>query len=249
MSRLRYIPREHDDNIKQILGQKGKFTGEDVIRIVLEQQATARMLVHRLYRWLISETEEPSAELIAPLAKSFAKDYNILKLVEKMLRSNLFFSNVAYRRRIKCPVEFALGIVKGLEAVVSTTQLARDLANLGLNLYHTPTVKGWTGGRHWINSATMVGRHNLALALLKGSGPYGDKLNPRAVAKKHGFLKPESTARFLLDLFLQGDLESNVPDALPKIAKVSAGTGGGDLAESIRRFAYAIVTLPEFQLA
>jgi uncharacterized protein (DUF1800 family) len=249
MSRLRYIPREHDDNIKKILGQKGKFTGEDVIRIVLEQQATAKMMVHKLYRWLISETEEPNAELIAPLAKSFAKDYNILKLVEKMLRSNLFFSPVAYRRRIKCPVEFALGIVKGLEAVVSTTQLARDLTNLGQNLYHPPTVKGWIGGRHWINSATMTARHNLALALLQGSGPYGNKLNPRAVAKKHGFSTTESTVRFLLELFLQGDLESDVRDTLPKIAKASADSDGGDLAEPVRRFTHSIVTLPEFQLA
>ncbi|MDH4238828.1 MAG: DUF1800 domain-containing protein [Phycisphaerae bacterium] len=248
-SQLRYIPREHDGNLKQILGQKGNFTGDDVIRIVLEQRATAQTLVHKLYRWLICETEGPDAELIAPLAKSFAKDYDILKLAEKMLRSNLFFSPVAYHRRIKSPVEFALGIVKPLEGVISTTQLAQDLADLGQNLYYPPTVKGWTGGRHWINSATMVRRHNLALALLKGSGPYGDKLNPWTVAKKHGCSTPESTPRFLIDLFLQGDIEPDVRDALPKIAKASAGADGGDLAEPVRRFAHAIVTLPEFQLA
>ncbi len=248
-SRLRYIPREHDGNIKRILGQKGNFTGDDVIRIVLEQYATAQTLVRKLYRRLICETEEPNPKLIAPLAKSFAKDYDILKLAEKMLRSNLFFSAAAYRRRIKCPVEFALGIVKGLEGVISTTQLAQDLADLGQNLYHLPTVKGWTGGRHWINSATMAGRHNLALALLQGSGPYGNKLNPWTIAKKHGCSTPESATGFLLDLFLQGDLESNVRDALPKIARASAGTGSGDSAEPVRRFAHAIVTLPEFQLA
>ncbi|MHC4084277.1 MAG: DUF1800 domain-containing protein [Planctomycetota bacterium] len=247
MSKLRYIPREHDGNNKQILGQKGNFTGDDVIRIVLEQRATAQTLVRKLYRWLICETEEPDAKLIAPLAKSFAKDYDILKLAEKMLRSNLFFSPAAYRRRIKSPVEFAMSIVKGLEGVISTTQLAQDLADLGQNLYYPPTVKGWTGGRHWINSATMVGRHNLALTLLQGSGPYGDKLNPWTVAKKHGCSTPQSTTRFLIDLFLQGDLESNVRDALPKIAGASAGDG--DSAEPVRRFALAIVTLPEFQLA
>jgi uncharacterized protein (DUF1800 family) len=246
-SQLRYIPREHDGNTKHILGQKGNFTGDDVIRIVLEQHATAQTLVHKLYRWLICETEGPDAKLIAPLAKSFTKDYDILKLAETMLRSNLFFSPAVYRRRIKSPVEFALGIVKPLEEVVSTTQLARGLADLGQNLYYPPTVKGWTGGRHWINSATMVRRHNLALTLLQGSGPYGDKLNPWIVAKKHGCSTPQSSARFLLDLFLQGDLESDVRDALPKIARESAG--GGELAEPVRRFAHAIVTLPEFQLA
>ena len=246
-SRLRYIPREHDGNVKQLLGQKGNFTGDDVIRILLEQPATAQTLVHKLYRRLICETEEPNAGLMTPLVESFSKDYDILKLVEKMLRSNLFFSPAAYRRRIKCPVEFALGIVKPLEGVISTTQLAQDLAGIGQNLYHPPTVKGWTGGRHWINSATMVGRHNLALALLQGSGPYGDKLNPWAVAKKHGCSTSESATGFLLDLFLQGDLESDVRDALLKTA--GAPADAGDPAGNVRRFAHAVVTLPEFNLA
>jgi len=248
-SQLRYIPREHDGNLKQILGQKGNFTSDDVLRILLEQPATAQTLVRKLYRWLICETEEPNPKLIAPLAQSFAKDYDILKLIEKMLRSNLFFSPAAYRGRIKCPVEFALSIVKPLEEVVSTTQLAKDLADLGQNLYHPPTVKGWTGGRHWINNATMAGRHNLALTLLKGSEAYGDKLNPWAVAKKHGCSTPESATGFLLDLFLQGDLKPDVRDALQKTTGAPSDTVSDDRAGTVRRFAHAVVTLPEFQLA
>jgi uncharacterized protein (DUF1800 family) len=247
-SRLRYIPREHDGNLKQILGQKGNFTGDDVLRIVLEQPAAAQMLVRKLYRWLICETEEPNPKLIDPLAQFFVKDYNILKLAGKMLRSNLFFSPAAYRRRIKCPVEFALGIVKPLEEVVSTTQLAQDLADIGQNLYHPPTVKGWTGGQHWINNATMAGRNNLALAILKGSGPYGDKLNPRAVAEKHGCSTPESAADFILDLFLQGDVAAGVRSALQKTAG-EPFDAGGDPADIVRSFAYSVVTLPEFHQA
>ncbi|UCG56660.1 MAG: DUF1800 domain-containing protein [Phycisphaerales bacterium] len=247
--RLRYIPREHDGSRKRILGQEGNFTGDDVVRIVLEQPATARMLVRKLYRWLISETEEPKAELIDPLAESFAEDYNILKLVAAILRSNLFFSASAYRRRIKCPAEFAVGIARALEAMVSTTQLAQDVADLGQNLYHPPTATGWTGERHWINDATMAGRSNLALALLRGSGPYGDKLDPRAVAEKHGSSTPESARQFLLDLFLQDDLDSDVRDALLKTMEAPTGTGGSDPAGMLRRFAHAVFTLPEFHLA
>lgn len=247
--RLRYIAREHDGNAKQILGERGNFTGDDVVRIVLEQPATARALVRKFYRWLISETEEPDAALIAPLAESFAEDYDILRLVATMLRSNLFFSPVSYRRRIKCPVEYAVGIVGALEAMVSTTQLAQDVADLGQNLYFPPTAKGWTGGRHWINDATMAARQNLALALLQGSGPYGEKLDPRAVAEKHGASTPESAAQFLLDLFLQGDLDSDVRDTLLKTIEVPADFGGNDPPSMLRRFAHAVVTLPEFHLA
>ena len=248
-SQLRYIPREHDDGLKQILGQKGNFTDDDVLQILLEHPATAQTLVRKLYRWLICETEEPNPKLIAPLAQSFAEDYDTLKLVEKMLRSNLFFSPAAYRRRIKCPVEFALSIVKPLEEVVSTTQLAQDIANLGQNLYHPPTVQGWTGGRHWINSTTMTGRHNLALALLQGSGPYGDKLNPWVIAKKHGASTRESATGFLLDLFLQGDLAPDARSTLQKTTGAPSDAEGGDITDTVRRFVHAVVTLPEFHLA
>ena len=248
-SRLRYISREHDVNTKEILGERGNFTGDDVVRIVLKQPATSQMLVRKLYRWLISETEEPSAAMISPLAETFAKDYDIMKLTETMLRSNLFFSQVAYRRRIKSPVEFAVGIVKALEGVVSTTQLAQDLAGLGQNLYNPPTVNGWAGGRHWIDSATLVSRSNLALALLQGSGPYGDKLNPWTLANKHGCSTLKSAAHLLLDLFLQSDLAPDVYDTVFKTVQSSSENGSDDPEKTLRRLAHTIITLPEFHLA
>lgn len=243
--KLRYIPREHDGSEKQILGMIGNFTRDDVLRIVLEQPATPRRIVCKLYQWLISEIEQPDDDLIAPLAKSFAKDYNVQKLVEIMLRSNLFFSPAAYRRRIKCPVEFAIGIVTALEGSVSTTQLANDLADLGQNLYNPPTAKGWAGGKHWINNTAMVARHNLASALLLGTDPYGDKLNPWAVAQKYGCINIESTRKFLIELFLQGDLSSGIYETLPG----SVNEKDEDMEEQIRSFAYKVVTLPEFHLA
>jgi uncharacterized protein (DUF1800 family) len=248
-NRLRYISREHDGNNKEVLGERGNFTGDDVIRIVLKQPATSQMLVRKLYRLLICETEEPNAAVINPLAETFAKDYDIMKLTETMLRSNLFFSRAAYRRRIKSPIEFALGIVKALEGVVSTTQLAEDLAGLGQNLYSPPTVNGWTGGRHWIDSATLTGRSNLALALLKGSEPYGDKLNPRVLASKHGCSTLKSAAQLLLDLFLQSDLASDVHESIFTTLQSPSESSSGDEEAILRRFTHAVITLPEFHLA
>ena len=247
--RLRFIEREHDTGAKQIFGQQGDFTADDVVRLTLEQPATAQTLVSKLYRWLICETQDPHAALIAPLARSCAKDYDISAVAETMLRSNLFFSAAAYRRRIKCPVEFALGIIRSLEEMVSTTHLAQDLADIGQNLYYPPTTKGWPGGRHWINDATLIGRHNLALALLRGSKPYGDKLNPRAVATKHGHATADVAKQFLLDLFVQDDLDPDVRDSVIKTTPASVEADRGDPAAALRGFAQAVVTLPEFQLA
>jgi len=245
--RFRFLDREHDSGVKKILGQQGNWGGDDAVRIVLAQPATSKRLVEKLYRWLISETDEPGDTLLAPLAELLAGDHDFSKLVEKMLRSNLFFSDMAYRQRVKSPVEFAVGIVRAMEGNVPTVRLGQDLATLGQDLCCPPTIKGWPTSRDWINSAALVGRSNLALALLSGSKPYGDKLDPAALVKKHGCSGPARAGRFMLDLFLQGDLAAGAAEDLRK----TAGTPGTAAGKSprLRRFVHAVVTLPEFQLA
>ncbi len=245
---LRYLPHEHDEKTIRFQGREGSFTADDVLRIVLEQPATARTVIRRLYRWLISETEEPSDAWVAPLAESFAGDSSVARLVETMLRSNLFFSPQAYRQRIKCPVEFAMGIVKALGGMVSATQLAQDVAGLGQDLCHPPTVKGWTRGQYWITTATLVGRHNLVAALLQTGKPYNSRLDPWAVAQRHGRGTSESAARFLLDLFVQG-LAPDVQEALLQSVRTPTTDGDSGPATALRRLTYAVATLPEYQLA
>ena len=127
----------------------------------------------------------------------FASDHDIGKLVETMLRSNLFFSPVAYRRRVKSPVEFALGIVRGLEVLVNTEPLGHALAELGQNICHPPTAHGWAGGAAWINQATIIGRSNLAWDLLSASSVYGEKSDPGKVAQKHGHSSLREAGHFL----------------------------------------------------
>ena len=198
-------------------------------------------------RDMVADVRVSRDGLIAPLVESFATDYDISGLVERMLRSNLFFSRFAYRQRIKCPVEFALGIVKGMEGMVSTTRLGEDIAGVGQNLCYPPTVNGWSGGECWIDNATLVGRCNLAAALLEGAGDYGKKLDPWRVAGTHKNSTVDSAGRFLTDLFLQGDIPSGRRESLRENAVT--GVVKGDSAAIMRQLAYSIVTLPEFHLA
>jgi len=247
-NRLRLVDREHDDGPKRIFGQQGPWTGHDAVRIVLTQPTVARLLVGKLYRWLISETEPPDEVLIAPLAASFAKDYDIAKLVGTVLRSNQFYSAAAYRQRIKSPVEYALGIIRPMEGIVNTEALGNDLANMGQELCHPPTIKGWAGGRTWITDSTLIRRNNLAWAMLSGSEPYGGQLDPLGVVRKHGHSSMERAGQFFLDLFLQDDLE---PAARQRLKRLLADreSGRGDPVQFSRQLVHAAVTLPEFQLA
>jgi len=205
-------------------------------------------VVAKLYRWLLSETDPPSDERIAPLAASFAKDYDIAKLVGTVLRSNLFFSPAAYRQRVKSPVEYALGIIRPMEAVVNTEALGNDLAQAGQELCHPPTVKGWAGGPTWITDSTLIRRNNLAWAMLSGTEPYGNQLNPWSVARKHGRFNLEKAGRFLVELYLQDDLEPASRERLKRLLS-NAQAARGDPVKLSRQLAHAVVTLPEFQLA
>jgi len=243
---LRFVDREFDGGPKRILGQAGNWNADDAVRIVLQQPATARHLVRSVYRWLISETDEPDAQLLAPLTASFHRDYDIGRLVETMLRSNRFFSAAAYRQRVRSPVELALGMIRPLEGNVPTLRLGSDLAALGQDLLRPPTVKGWFGGRYWLNPAAMTGRVNLAAALLTPGGAYGAGLDAHAVARRHGRSDPAAAAKFLVELLLGGDVSTQVRD---RLAERAARGGANDLPERLREAAQDLCTLPEFQLA
>src|SRR5262249_33729046 len=138
--------------------------------ILLEQPACAEFICRKLFRHFISETQEPSGGLIAPLASALRDSgYQLEKPIGMILRSNLFFDPSIRRRRVKSPVEYAVGTIRSLEIInptVQTSALADACGRMGQSLFAPPSVAGWDGGRAWINSTAMLARANLALGLL-----------------------------------------------------------------------------------
>jgi len=215
------------------------------VRIVCRHEATAEQLVRKLYRWLISETAEPGAALLEPLVTPLAAHWDLGRVIEKMLRSNLFFSPAAYRQRIKSPVEFAVGMLRAVEANVPTLRLANDLKDMGQDLYFPPTVRGWVGGRHWLNAATMVRRDNLAAALVAEKGAYGGKVDLAGLAERYGHRSARSAADFFTTLLLQDDLSADVPHA---VLDNRPASGDDSLGGPLREIVYSLMTRPEYQL-
>jgi hypothetical protein len=170
----------HDDGVKSVLGQTGKWNGDDVVRILLQQPAAATFLVRKLYHFYVSETHKPPDSFLEPLAESFRKsDYDIAALVRRILSSRHFFSEYALRQRIKSPVEFVLGaaraVYRQLDAKDKNYQplpqqvLVRHINVMGQLLFAPPNVKGWRGAKSWLNTATMLARDNFAQALAMGT--------------------------------------------------------------------------------
>jgi uncharacterized protein (DUF1800 family) len=203
---------QHDADEKTFLGKRGNWGGEDIVRICLGQEAASYFITGKLFRFFISDTIPPTRELLDPLATQLRKsDYDLRGVVERMLRSNLFFSPEAYRTQVKSPVDFAVGIVRGLEGKVGAEPLCDALEGLGQRLFAPPSVKGWNGGTQWINSNTLLLRNNLALAITSTQdNRFGRRTDPVAVVRKYGKKTDEEIVDFFIKLFLQDEL---APDA------------------------------------
>ncbi|MBX9582495.1 MAG: DUF1800 domain-containing protein [Gemmataceae bacterium] len=195
VERFEYNPDLHDDGSKTVFGKTGAWNGDDIVRLCCDRPACARFLVGKLYAFLVSETPPPKG-LLAPLEERFrAGDYDIADLVRTVLGSRLFFSAHAYHKRVKWPVEFAVGAVRAVVPPrpadpnvrwVSVGDLTDPLGKMGQALFAPPNVKGWRTGTDWLNSATLLARNNFAETVATGTWPRGPTPGPggRTVAVK-----------------------------------------------------------------
>jgi uncharacterized protein (DUF1800 family) len=252
-----FYKAKHDDAEKTVLNHKGNWEGADIVRICLEQESAPYFIAGKLYRFLVSETVPSSKELLAPLALELRNsDYDFGRLVRKVLSSNLFFSPVAYRTRVKAPVDFALGIVRGLEGRIGATALAQALEELGQNLFYPPSVKGWDGGQAWLNGQTLLLRQNLTLAFTSTEDQrFGRRADPAVLVHKYGKRSNADMVDFFLQLFLQGDVPQESCSKLMNYEldadrrNIPVYWTEQDAADQhVRSLCRLVLTLPEFQL-
>lgn len=163
--------KEHDAGKKKILDKSGTWTAIDLSAMLLEHPATSRRLAWRICGLLMGE-DVASEEAIESLAAGLREhDLSIGWAVETVLRSELFFADANIGTRVAWPVEFIINSVRSLEAFdppPSTWLLAEWSARMGQDLFYPPNVGGWTGGRDWLDSRSVVARANFANALVEG---------------------------------------------------------------------------------
>jgi uncharacterized protein (DUF1800 family) len=239
-------PAQFDDGTKTFLSRTGPWKAKDIVQIVLEQGPSAEFLCRKLYRFLVSEDGEPVEELIRPLADEFrAHQYSVHHLLDVILRSRHFYERSVCRKRIKSPVEWSAGLIQVLEVPrsdVSLLALAAACERQGQDLYYPPNVKGWDGGKTWLNSGTLLARMNWATDVVFGNPDLAMKaFDAPSWAKRYGIREQAAATRFV-DLVLQGEV-----DARSRAQIVATGRDGAP--ESLRLALQLIVHCPESQLA
>jgi uncharacterized protein (DUF1800 family) len=245
-SGFRFEPTRFDDGQKTFLGQTGRWTAADIVRITLQQPAAAEFLCRKLYRFFVSEAADPAPELLRPLAAQLRDSgYSIRHVTRVILGSRHFYERAYRRQRIKSPVEHSAGLVRSLEvprAAVRLLALAVACDRQGQELFAPPNVRGWVGARTWLNSTTVLERGNWCNDVIWGNPDLGmAAYDPLAWARRHG-LAPAQAAGALTDLLVQGDIHPDSRNAI-----LHAGANGS--ADGLRRALQMVCHCPEHQLA
>ena len=173
----RFAPRLHDNGEKVVLGVKipaggGEKDGEKVLDIVAHHPATAHFIAKKLAQRFVAD--DPPAELVERMAQTFLKtDGDLRAVMQTMLDSKEFWSEGAYRSKIKSPLEVVVSAVRTSNANVDfATALVNQVAQLGEPLYRKTEPTGYSNSsREWMNTAGLMARMNFAVQLAGNKVP------------------------------------------------------------------------------
>lgn len=240
---FRFNKYQHDTGKKTILGESGDFGGEDGVRVVLEQKSAPEFIVSKLVRYFVMDEPVADADLIAPLATQMRESGMMIQpVLGRILTSNLFYSPFSVGRKVRSPVELAIGLLRCLEGSTNAFELAEAMQTLGQGLLYPPSVKGWDGGRTWINSSTLLGRSNLVRSLITHGNTRFGKESLQDYLSGLKLRKPRPIIDHLETLLFAVPIPEAAKDRIESLMK--PGTSAA-LTEGL----HALCTLPEFQLA
>ena len=155
---FRKVDKLHDNEIKTFLNQSGNFDGEDIINIILQQRQTSKFIITKLYKEFISENI--NTDTINTIALAFQNsNYDISLAMRLLLNSDDFWNN--RQNLIKSPIELIVSLSKILNLHLNNkdyTFITKISKKLGQELFNPPNVKGWIGGKTWIDTNSVVNR-------------------------------------------------------------------------------------------
>ncbi len=174
-AKFEFHPADHDEDKKVFLGREGNFNGEDIIEIIVDQEATARFVSRHLCNFFVEDEPQVPAWNIEPprnpalveqLSKVFMETGGDMQTILQELFKSDGFKNSVDLPKVKSPTELVVGVLKqvgtysemrpGLEKIIDIVSV------MGQELLNPPTVEGWHTGSEWIDSGTLSERINFA---------------------------------------------------------------------------------------
>ena len=253
----------HDSGIKTFLGRKGRFNGDDIIHIILEQPQTARFLVTKLWRHFIHP--DPDPRTVEPFARYFREtDYHLGKLVTTLFSSEAFYHPGNRGTLIKSPIDFIIGTLRKMHITFPAPERLWDIAGImGQRLFLHPNVRGWPGGRKWLSTSTLTLRYAFLRMLITGEIPNLGRQNsrqqrvlrrfdrplydPTRVVPEEWLDAPTQATDFLIEYFIPYGMAAERREVIQTYAQTCYRETRHPVP-ALRRVTYLICSLPEYQL-
>ncbi len=252
----------HDYGTKTIFDKTGSFTGEDVIKILLEKKQTARYLTEKIYSYFVNETiNKNHIEYLTTIF--YDTNYDLQALVRAIFKSDWFYSSNNIGTKIKSPIELIVGLSKSFQVQYEDPKVLLYLQKkLNQMLFFPPNVAGWTRGRAWIDNSTLMLRLKLASLTLnsgviewheKGDMPENMIIRQQAYKKIKSKLQKKVKAIPNWQAFLD-DLEQKNKSELtnfmlqPNLSETAKVIVSKLEAKDTKNFVIELLSLPEYQL-
>ena len=253
--------RQHDSGTKKIFNRRGTFTGDDFVDLIFTRSSASTFVIEKLYKFFVNDLPHgntvDSKSYIRLLSKVFKRnDWNIKPVLETIFLSQHFYDDVNANAIIKSPVQLIVQAARALnppnrKKMTNTLAIASDV--MGQRLFAPPSVKGWDGGRAWINTSTMFVRQNTLLYLLTGQRPDskaweadGTPFDAMALVQGHTS-RPKNTITHLLSTLLNMDSPSR--DRIASLEDYMKTQKNAINNETVTGLLTLITSMPEYQLS
>ncbi len=169
----------HDDGQKVIFGKRGTYNGDDFVRLILGRTQCSEFIALKLYRFFVNDLPGPVEPAVKTFILNLAREmrsnkYDLAPVLGTLFRSEHFYDEANIAAEIKSPVQLVVEAVRSLKTPILDLNILVDALELmGQDVFFPPSVKGWVGGRSWINTSTLFVRQNLLTHLLTGRLPSG----------------------------------------------------------------------------
>ncbi len=155
----------HDYSFKSFFGHRGRYDGDDIIDIILEQKQCARFVCKKIYKYFVNDSVDQ--DRVEELASVFYKDYNIENLMHYLFMADWFYDKKHIGSKIKSPIDFMVGLCRTVPVNFhSNKDVLKIQKLLGQVLLNPPNVAGWKGGKNWIDSNSLMLRLKTPSVLL-----------------------------------------------------------------------------------
>ena len=246
---FRAFPGRHDDDPKSILGRTGKWSGDDLVKILLDRPSTGQRLAWRLCSTFFGEGAVGPEAIKSLGVEIQSSGLDVGRAVATILRSRAFFDRANLGTKVVAPVEFVVSSTRTLELLdppPSTLVMADWASRLGQDLFYPPNVGGWPGGRAWLTTRSVIGRANYAAALVEGRGVgRPGAMDASGLATRHD---RGASRESMLGFFSEVLLGSKPTPAWSEKVEAAVGPSASWTPELARRAVGAILASPESQL-